>query len=340
MMRCGLLRPFLPCVAASLIAACSLAACSGTSQSGLPASAGVASAGGFEQARMDASGCSKTVVYVTSYNNSVYIYNQKGNGGTPCGQITGLLNPQGIFVDSKRNLWVAMQGNCRTVFQSVLEFAPGTSTPVKTLSDPNAFPSGVAVDNKTGTVYVANFFTGSNCESGSPADVAVYADGSTTPTSTLTDPNMAYAFSDALDHAGNLYVTYSKGYAGGGILEWTHGSGSAQDLSIALQYPAGIQTTKNGALLVCDQAAGCGDFEPGSTTMTKTFATGTPGAYGIALDKHEKNAWVENPSLSSGQLQQYKYPGPDKQAKHAMTVSGGGYAGVALSPASPQGRPY
>ena len=74
--------------------------------------------------------------------------------------------------------------------------------------------------------------------------------------------------------------------------------------------------------------------------MTNLFATKTPGSFGVALDKGEKHAWVENPALTKGQLQQYVYPGPDKHAKRSVTVTGGGYAGVALSPPAPQGQPY
>ena len=76
-----------------------------------PGQAAVAAGG---RARMDASGCGKSVVYVTSYDNSVYIYDQKHNGEAPCGQITGLTNPQGLFVDKHGNLWVAVAGDCRT----------------------------------------------------------------------------------------------------------------------------------------------------------------------------------------------------------------------------------
>ena len=171
----------------------------------------------------------------------------------------------------------------------------------------------------------------------------VYTVGSTTPTSTLTDPNMTYAFNDAVDDQGNLYVTYLhvSGPSGTGhIDEWPSGSASPIDLGITLQAPGGIQTTRNGALLVCDQSVACGDFEPGSTAMTNLFATQTPGSFGVALDKREKQAWVENSGASTGQLQQYKYPGPDKKAKQSITVPGGGYSGVAVSPAAPQGSPY
>ncbi len=313
-----------------------LTACAGgsTLYAGVPAS----------NARMDATGCGKSVVYVTSYNNSVYIYDQMHNSQTPCGQITGVTNPQGLFVDKKRNLWVAVSGNCKTQFSSVLEFAPGNSTPIKTLQDPAGSATDVAVDNASGTVYVTNFFDYSQgCASGNNGAVEVYANGSTSPTSTLTDPKMTYAFNDAVDDKGNLYVTYLDvtGISGTGrIDEWSGGSGSPTDLGITLQAPGGIETTANGALLVCDQSVACGDFEPGSTTMTNLFATKTPGAFGVALDKHEKHAWVENSNASAGQLQQYKYPGPHRRAKQSIVVPGGGYAGVAVSPAAREGAPY
>lgn len=317
----------------------SLAACSAPAQVGISSIDQRTTAGDAARPRMDASGCGKSVVYVTSYNNSVYIYDQKHTGSTPCGQITGLTNPQGLFVDSKRNLWVVVAGNCRTVFGSVLEFAPGSPTPVKTLQDPNGEATSVAVDDNDGTVYVTNFFGFTKgCASGNPGNIDVYADGSTTPTSTLTDSDMAYAFGDAVDDNGNLYVTYASTSNKGGIYEWTDGTGTPTDLGVSVTYPAGIQTTKSGALLVCDQATGCGDFQPGATRMSRKF--GTAGDYAVALDKHEKRAWVEDPAASANQLLQYKYPGPDPQPKSSLSVPGGGYAGVALSPAAPQGKPY
>ena len=140
---------------------------------------------------MDASACGKSLVYVTSYNNSVYIYNQKDTKA-PCGQITGVTNPQGLFVDKHHNLWVAISGNCKTQYSSVLEFGPGSSNPIKTLQDSAGSAAGVAVDNASGTVYVTNFYdyTQRLREAGTTVVVEVYANGSTTPTGTLSDPNM------------------------------------------------------------------------------------------------------------------------------------------------------
>ncbi len=317
-----------------------LAGCAAATQPQLPAGRAAA----LGPPRMDAAACGTSVVYVTSYNNSVYIYDQTHNAGTPCGQITGVTNPQGLFVDKHRDLWVAVAGDCKTQLSSALEFASGGTTPIKTLKDPAGSASDVAVDNVSGTVYVTNFFDYTHgCASGNNGAVEVYANGSTTPTGTLTDPHMNYAFNDAVDDRGNLYVTYLElnGPTGKGrIDEWLGGTGSPTDLGITLQAPGGIATTNTGALLVCDQSVACGDFAPGSTTMTNLFGKQNPGAFGVALDKRERHAWAEDPAGTSGQLQRYKYPGPDSKPLQHITVTGGGYAGVAVSPPAPEGKPY
>jgi hypothetical protein len=332
-------RASLSVLAGAIIVIPALAGCGG----GVPSGA-TRQAANSSGARTAASGCGKSLVYVTSYNNSVYLYDQTHNAKKACGQISGVTNPQGLFVDKHRNLWVAISGDCKTQFSSVLEFAPGGTKPLKTLIDPAGSASDVAVDNASGTVFVTNFFDYTKgCASGNNGAVEVYANGSTTPTGTLTDPHMTYAFNDAVDDKGNVYVTYLQvnGPSGSGrIDEWLGATGSPVDLGITLKAPGGIQTTASGALLVCDQSVACGDFAPGSTTMTNLFAMKNSGSFGVALDKREKHAWVENPSLGAGQLQRYVYPGPDTRATQSITVPGGGYAGVALSPAAPQGKPY
>jgi len=292
--------------------------------------------------RMDASRCSKSVVYVSS-PNEVYIYDQQHNQKYPCGKILPLSNPLGLFVDAKRNIWVAIPGTCPSVAATVLEFAPGKSTPIKTLQDPDGWATDVAVDNASGTVYVINSNNHvGGCGEGNGV-VEVYANGSTTPTETLIDPHMNYASNDAVDDMGNLYVTYFEGTLSNGIGridEWLGGQGSPIDLGITLQSPTGIQTTASGALLVCDEFVACGEFAPGSTTMTNLFATKKPWLVAVALDSRETQAWVDNPR-DLAQLQRFHYPGPDKHAQEKIRVPGGPTdEGVAVSPPSPQGKPY
>ena len=288
--------------------------------------------------RMDAAGCSKAVVYAASYNNTVYIYDQIRTRKAACGSITGLVNPQGLFVDKSRNLWIVNGGNGRTVLGEVLEFSPGNPSPVKTLQDSAGAPVDVAIDHKSGTAYVSNI-----TQKGSlPGAIEVYAGGSTTPTATLTDPEMTYAFYDAVDNQGNPYVTFlhaTSTMGVGQVDEWIGGSGSPLNLGITLQAPGGIQTTSTGALLICDQLApACGDFAPGSTTMTDKFATTDSDPFAVALDKHEKHAWVED--TGTGDLQHWTYPGPDAKPLSQFAVTGGAYAGVAASPAAPPGAPW
>jgi hypothetical protein len=292
--------------------------------------------------RMDASRCGKSVVYVSN-PNEVYIYDQEHNRKSPCGRILPLSNPVGLFVDVKRNIWVAMPGVCPSVAATVLEFARGKSTPIKTLQDPDGWALDVAVDNASGTVYVINGNDRvSGCREGNGA-VEVYANGSTTPTGTLTDPHMNYAFNDAVDDMGNLYVTYFDGTLSNGIGridEWLGGQGTPIDLGITLKSPTGIQTTASGALLVCDEFVACGQFAPGSTTMTNLFATKRPWLFAVALDSRESHAWVDN-ARGFAQLQRYHYPGPDDRAQETIRVPGGPTdGGVAVSPPSPQGKPY
>src|ERR1700687_4392836 len=68
-----------------------------------------------------------TIEYGSDFNYSVIkIYKGKSAGQSPCGQLTsanGLLNPQGLFVDTKDHLWVANTGN-----DNILEFDRGVTS--------------------------------------------------------------------------------------------------------------------------------------------------------------------------------------------------------------------
>ncbi len=217
------LAPGAALIALALASGCSLSpATSGSALAGDAFTRSQSSALVAKGVRMDTAACGTHVLYAASYNNTVQIFNEGSLHQGACGSITGLSNPQGLFVDASGDLWVVNQGP-----KQVLEFAPGGSSPTLTLSDPSGYPVDVAVDNHSGTVYVSNFFQNGSA----PGVIEVYPKGATSPTATLSDPNMAYAFYDALDDKGNLYVTYLEGgnFAPGQVDEWIGGTGQPDE---------------------------------------------------------------------------------------------------------------
>lgn len=333
--------------AAAAVAACS----SGTSSPLAPSSAQAGaqaasrSTGALAGARLDAAGCPASVVYIVSSGNSlVEIYDPSQLAAGPCGSVTGLSSPQGLFVDSKGNLWVA-----DAVAQKIFEFAPGTKSPVLTLSDPNGVPYDVVVDETSGTAYVTEYQNNVN-----PSTlVEVYAKGSTKPTGSVSDPNARNGAYDALDNKGNLYVTFMTRDNKAQVDRWIRGAASPQNLGLKLISAGGIVTTASGSLAVCDPFAfRCGSFAPGSTTMSKVF--GHMGRFSdgvgpdkppwlhpdtLALDGGERLAYVAANSLTT-----WRFPGPNHRPNHLplaeISIPGSAGQGVAVSPASRPGAPY
>jgi hypothetical protein len=319
-----------------------LAACSSGGSSALaPASAQNGAA-----ARTQSAGCPATIVYVVSNgSHSIDIYNQGHLKAGPCGSITGLTAPQGLFADSKGDLWVA-----DAFARQTYEFVPGMNTPALTLSDPNGEPNAVTVDEKSGTVYVTDYQN-----SASPQTlVEVYAKGSTTPTGTLSDPNARNGGFDALDNQGNLYVTFMTQSNKAQVDRWMGGTGTPKNLGLKLVSAGAIVTTASGTLAVCDPFAfRCGEFAPGSTKMSHVFAHMGRGATSgpipdkppflhpdaLALDRGEQHAYVAATSLTM-----WKYPGPANRPNHLpqvqIPVQGDAGQGIAVSPPSRPGAPY
>ena len=102
--------------------------------------------------RSDAAPCAKSVVYVATDDASIKVYDAKNLGAGPCGSLHGFSEPEGLFADSKGNLWVADAGS-----RAIYEFAPAGKSPVQTLSDPNGVPTAVTVDERHGTVYAVEY---------------------------------------------------------------------------------------------------------------------------------------------------------------------------------------
>jgi hypothetical protein len=330
-------RRFL--VAAAIIAT---AACSSNPSSSLSPSAGNAVT---PAARHNAAGCPKSVVYVISnYTASVQIYDRSHLKGGPCGTITGFQLPQGLFTDSKDNLWVADAGA-----RQVYEFAPGAAMPMRSLSDPNGEPSDVTVDERNGTVYVTEYKNDVD-----PSTlVEVYANGSNTPTGTLSDSDARNGGYDAVDNHGDLYVTFMTQENKAQVDRWFGGVGSPQNLGLSLISDGEIVTTKTGALAICDPFAfRCGLFQTGSNEMSHVFGhmgfgrgivpNKPPWLHpdAVALDRNEDRAYVAADSLTL-----WTFPGPVHRPNHLPLVEikvpqGGAGVGIAVTPASRPGNPY
>ena len=220
-------------------------------------------------------------------NDNVVDYYKNGSGNQP---VAGFLNPpssfsvpQGIASDAAGNIYVADSGGC-----SVYVYAPGTTTPGKTLNDPgNREPIDTAVASN-GTVYVANIST----LSGGPGNVSVYAAGATNPTSTLTDANFGYVIGVALNKKGDLYVSYVASNGTGSVAYYAKGSTTAQETGISIGFAGGIGFDAKGNLLLLDETNGVLDvFAPGHSTPTTQFTL--PGAAAFfAFQKGDKKLFT------------------------------------------------
>jgi hypothetical protein len=263
----------------------------------------------------------------------------------PCGTIGGFQLPQGLFADSKGNLWVA-----DATAQQIYEFAPGGAAPIQTLSDPYGVPVALTIDEKTGTVYVTEYKNNFD----STTLVEVYAAGSATPTASLRDPEARNGGFDAVDNHGNLYVSFMTTSNKAQIDRWMGGTGTPANLGLVLVSAGGIVTTSSGALAVCDPYSyQCGTFAPGSKKMSHIFGhmgRRRGGAFGpdkppwlvpfaLALDRNERRAYVGSEGLT-----QWRYPGPADRPNHRPLVeidtAGLSSMGIATSPASRPGAPF
>ena len=233
-----------------------------------------------------------------------------GRNAENIGTIFGLQNAIGLFVDGKRNLWVANYGG-----HQVLEFARGGTSPIKTLNDPNEYTYDVTIC-PNGTIYASNVSdTGSN-----PGSISVYAGGSINPTSTLTLPQPLYYLFLTCDAQNNVFSTfYNRASPGGGVAEFPLGSETgAHLLPVTSPSLTGIKPNSAGNLLINDWSGNtlCEYTEAGSPTGTCVATTGEWTDIAVtrdgktALGISETNANGVALLWPSGTMRQtYKVPG-------------------------------
>ena len=232
------------------------------------------------------------LVYMSSWGTASVVDVLTMNG-QQVGQITnGLVEPQGLFVDTKGSLWVANTSN-------VLVYPRGSLSPSKTLSDSVGFPIDVTVC-PDGSAYVADLYDNSNSNH---ASIQVYAPGSTTPTGNLDYANDFRNPFLTCDAAGNIFVALLTGdtVGDGLVIEFPHGKQKgAKDLGIVLQSPGGIKPDNAGNLLVTDLIGHTiTEYAENGSPTGQSIATGTP-IEGIALSRNGRVVLGASPNGPDG----------------------------------------
>ncbi|HEV3091748.1 MAG TPA: hypothetical protein VGX91_09975 [Candidatus Cybelea sp.] len=111
-------------------------------------------------------------------------------------KIRGFNEPEGECSDAHGNVWIVNEDP-----QEILEFKPGSKSPIATLDDPTGSPVACAVNLHDGDLAVTNVFNGSG-----PGGVLVYKGARGTPRAYL-NPNQFYYYFAGYDAHGNLYAS-------------------------------------------------------------------------------------------------------------------------------------
>jgi hypothetical protein len=252
----------------------------------------------------------------TGFIESARITNPPGGALKPF--FFGVVNPGGLAADSG-NLYIANSGA-----SNILQLRFGNV--FRTLDDPGEAPSDVTVSN--GTVYVANIFTSTI----GPGSVSIYANGSLTPTSTLTSPSFFQVIGIKVDPAGDIFVNNNrKFFARGQVLEFKAGSSTGRVLkNIPVKIAGGLAidpTTQD--LLVVDQGASAVSvYAPPYTGSAKaTYPVPNGGsAVDVTLDHNASHLYFAN---FFGSVDVLSYPAGKFLGSY---TAGSQPTGIALAP--------
>ncbi len=232
-------------------------------------------------------------VYVADESGqAVYIFPQKGNNQAPIGKITsGVLAPNGLFVDSSGKLYVCNFGG-----GTVTVYRRGSITPLRTLTG-----AGSAIDvvvGLDGTVYVSNW------DSGNAGTLLEYPKGQTTPSTTININGASEGL--ALDSSNNLYVAYNDNSAfDGEVLKFAPGATVGTNLGIHVGYVGGATMDSHDNLLLDDQNIPGVDVFPPGATQPSSQIKGFVLAFDIALTHGDTKLWVTDPN---GLVYEVSYP--------------------------------
>ena len=265
--------------ALALLAGCSgggaLAPSGGSAASSLQSiGSGVRLAGSLPAANADTAPANARaadeIIVADGGNNTVTVFNGKGQVTATLTTKDGLNSPQGITTDPAGTLYVPNESS-----SNVLVFKKPYTSAAKIIKDPGYSPIDVAFDPSTGGLGVIN----NESTAHGPGDIAIFPAGSTKPCATIKGGSSGFEFFvyGAFDKTGNLYVdgfdannTTIVGVVKGGCKASTV---SKLTVNTTIGFPGGIQVLKSGKILIDDQ---------GSSTIY-TYAPPSHGSLGSPI---------------------------------------------------------
>jgi hypothetical protein len=247
-------------------------------------------------------------------------------GHVPYCTITGPQQVNGIGVDRNGVLWVPQEAS-----GIVTSYAPGCGAPGITLTD-NSLPIAIAFGPK-GVNYVVEW------AHANVSYVAVFPKGATTPSRQLKSSAIGYGaqgFGIGVDRKGNVFFGFAKpDDAGGGIVEFFHGRGQGQLLSVGTTGSPGASITFDGKgnMLVPDFTNAMVDvFAPPYSALTSTIPLkGT--SYQCALNESENSLACADGEYETADL--YSYPAGKYEYSFNKGLGGGDFVGgIAFDPSA------
>lgn len=167
---------------------------------------------------------SEDLIYVTSSlyypTSSVQVFSYPG--GSLVGTLTGFKDVQNVCSDTNGNVWILDLVKESQVEALAYEYAHGATSPKVTLEDTD-YPADCSVETATENLAVLNF-----------GSIAVYPNGSGSPTYYNTQGFGGDAFFITYDGSGNLYYAPRKHKPG-----WLPKGGSAAFFHIHPKAPHG-----------------------------------------------------------------------------------------------------
>jgi sugar lactone lactonase YvrE len=205
---------------------------------------------------------------------------------------SGIQGPDGDYVDSNRNFYIA-----NYLGPNIEEYKPATTQPSFTYKSGMKDPVDVSADAQ-GNVYEADY---------NGAFVAEYAQGQDSVINACFPGGNVEGV--AIDSSNDVFVAYNtKNEAR--IAEYPGGLSGCHKklLGVKLQYAGGIAVDNKGNLIACDQAAVSVDvIAPPYTTVSATLGSGFESPFHVTLNR--KNTLVFVADVAWGDVQVLAYPG-------------------------------